>query len=458
VVDFGTGQASWSFSDDRKGSRILAFAPGVARSTIPIDWSHIVSVKVSISTKGPAASLGVGPVEISGQSRLPFSLPILPSHRPRTATFEVGGKAAATAGDLHPVTIEPGAGAVPLEVRYPELRGGVRLVVPPSSPLLEIPGAPVPVERTGVTHYNFDLATPHPGILTFNQGYDPRWTVGFGGQRDSPLPLFSLMNGFLMDPGMNGFVPQPGRARGTISYSGQRPASAGLIFSALAWIALASLATALTLSRREKRRGQVFERASPKRWSRLARVGIGVVSAALIVFFGFPLVRAWAHLSAQGVNYYWPQAVSGGTGPFWRTPDVKDVRLQQVDGPDQASATGVHITGHRRFFTVVEHDFASPQDWSSRRRVFLYVRGEGTGIAYRFILYTDDQFHDSLSFTFTDVQTGWRVLTFDLLRPVVASESPDLSHVVALRIATDDRTVTGSLALGTMTVSQPRSQ
>jgi len=131
------------------------------------------------------------------------------------------------------------------------------------------------------------------------------------------------------------------------------------------------------------------------------------------------------------------------------------MRFQQVAGPDRAPAIEVKTAARRRYYTILRHPFTSPQNWSSRRDVFLYLRGQGTGARYQFLIYTDDRYEDRLSFTFVDVQPGWRVLVFDLARPTQSVGSPDLSHVTALRISTDKRNIAASFALGSMTISQP---
>jgi hypothetical protein len=169
-------------------------------------------------------------------------------------------------------------------------------------------------------------------------------------------------------------------------------------------------------------------------------------------------VRSWVDHQHQPVNYYWPQGVGGDPSVFWSTPNIKNVSLQKTDGPDRNPAVRVSMVGRRPFYTIVSHGFSSPQDWSERRGLFLDVRGEGTGLTYQLLVYTDVGYLDSISFTFADIQPGWRVLAFDLRSPNDFHVRPDLHHVVALRIATNDKATTGSFELGSMTVSQPRPQ
>ena len=116
----------------------------------------------------------------------------------------------------------------------------------------------------------------------------------------------------------------------------------------------------------------------------------------------------------------------------------------------------VRTAGDRRFFTVLEHAFASPQDWAGRRDLFLYFRGEGSGRFYRFLIYTDPSYQSAISFTWQDVQPGWRVMTFGFPKPTGALGRPDLTHVMALRVATTD-TLPASFAVGSLSISQPGS-
>ena len=178
----------------------------------------------------------------------------------------------------------------------------------------------------------------------------------------------------------------------------------------------------------------------------LVAIGAGALSA-----------RGWAHFQHRSVSYYWPQSLATDPLQFWTTPDDQ-VHLGKSSGPDGQPAVGVQTTASRSFFTLIEHTFGSPQDWSTRRDVFLSFRGEGSGALYQLVVYTDEQHMDWVSFAFRDIQPGWRVLTFDLAKPDHAVGRPDVSHVMALRIGTSDPSVPGSLALGTIAVSQPGSR
>ncbi len=453
VVSFGRGQASWLFRDDRRGLRTLAFTPEEAEHGIPpFDWSHVVAVKVSSHSKDSAASIGIGRVEISRPGRVPLTIPITPVTQRRKAIVQDvnGGKGRP---GLARISIEPGAASILVNPPYPDLRGGLRLVVPPSYPIRELPAAPVPIERTGVDSYKFTFQPTHPGILMFNQGFDPRWNALVGGSTHAPIPTFSAMNGYLVEPGTAGFT-QRGPVKGSIRYTGQRGASVGLALSGLSWIGLGALLLGLVCLDRRKRT-HAFGFGPSGRLRSASRTSLALLVALSLLAAGVTSLRAWGKRSEQRVSPYWPQGVGGDASHFWRIPDAKNLRLQQVAGPDGAPAIEVKTAGRRRFYTILRHPFTSPQNWSSRRDVFLYVRGQGMGTRYQFLIYTDVRYEDRLSFSFVDVQPGWRVLVFDLGRPTQSRGSPDLSHVTALRISTDKRNIAASFALGSMTISQP---
>ena len=79
--------------------------------------------------------------------------------------------------------------------------------------------------------------------------------------------------------------------------------------------------------------------------------------------------------------------------------------------------TGVAFDGPRRFYTLVQHRFASPPDWIGRRYLFLSFKGRGDRPGYRVMVDFDTPGGGSAAYDFRDVNPGWRVLVVRLWKP-----------------------------------------
>jgi hypothetical protein len=132
---------------------------------------------------------------------------------------------------------------------------------------------------------------------------------------------------------------------------------------------------------------------------------------------------------------------------FWRI--IEPARVQTT-----AMRDGVLLALNptRRYHTFVEHAFGRGLDWSGIDHLFLRFRGVGSGAIYRLLVDFNHAHRNSASLLFRDVHSGWSTLVFGGVG-IGSAKPEDWSHVVSIRLATDDRSTSALVGLGKLRVS-----
>jgi hypothetical protein len=192
VVDFNRRyKNSASFVFDARGTRssTYVFAPTGLGSGDPERWSHVTSIRIATDDRSGAALVGLGGVRVSMSRSRTLRLPVTPSSQRRTAI--VGNRR----------SIPPHADALTVRLSPRFLVSNARVLVLPAKPAVAIRAPRVSFERNGATGYRFAVHSRSPGVLVFNQAYDPRWELDTSGSRTSSISAFGLVNGYLLPAG-----------------------------------------------------------------------------------------------------------------------------------------------------------------------------------------------------------------------------------------------------------------
>jgi hypothetical protein len=132
---------------------------------------------------------------------------------------------------------------------------------------------------------------------------------------------------------------------------------------------------------------------------------------------------------------------------FWRI--IEPARVQSTPVP-KGVLLGLNPT--RRYHTFAEHAFGRTLDWSGIDHMFLRFRGVGQGATYRLLVDFNRAHRNSASLLFSDVHAGWSTLVFGGVG-IGSAKSQDWSHVISIRLATDDRSTSALVGLGKLRVS-----
>jgi len=184
----------------------------------------------------------------------------------------------------------------------------------------------------------------------------------------------------------------------------------------------------------------------------LRRKFVGLLRArANHILYSFVPAQIQRPLGLKRLHH--PVAVTPGTAQnFWRIVDPTRVHETMTKrGP----LLGLVPT--RRYHTFVEHSFGRPLDWSGVDHIYLRLRGIGAETSYRFVVDFNRSHRNSVSFLFTLGHPGWSTHVF--APSGLGSPYPEeWSHVTSIRIATDDRSTSALLGLGSLRVSQSRDR
>lgn len=145
------------------------------------------------------------------------------------------------------------------------------------------------------------------------------------------------------------------------------------------------------------------------------------------------------------------EVVAPDPAAFWAPVERDRVRRAPASGPGATAALALELLPGRRIYTLVQHRFSTPLDWSARTHVFLTVRGTGSGRTYSFVADFDAQNRRSARYVFVDDRIGWRTLAFSMQDPDAGV--PRWRTVHGVRIAIDRRDAAGELLLGRLALS-----
>lgn len=185
-----------------------------------------------------------------------------------------------------------------------------------------------------------------------------------------------------------------------------------------------------------------FVRPSERRRA-LARLDAAVRRAGARTVYSLDLEDAlkWADSSrAQRPS----SVVADDPGRFWRPLEPGQSSRTALDAPGETAGLGFAARGGRRYYTLLEHRFGRPLDWSAHNYVFLDVRGTGSGEELRLVAHSSTAPDRPISFRFDDDRSRWRTLVFSLRSG--PARTFDWSHVDAVKLVATSRE--RSLALG----------
>jgi len=240
-----SGSARYVIDDDFRGWRTFAFATADPGSgSVQAGWSRVRSVIVALPSKSEPGTFALGLPRASRPVRtLSVPLPVLgrgqkfgPAAR---KPFCVGGTRIRP-----PVWL---ASSRVLRLPVGSLNPSCSIYAASRAGYRQQPAIPVRLRRTGSESWSYSVSTSQPGVLVWTQAYDPLWVLSGNSRSDAPLPVLSLLDGYLIPPGHHS---------GTISFAAGSSASTGTVITV--GTALALLLAVATLGRlaRRARRGR----------------------------------------------------------------------------------------------------------------------------------------------------------------------------------------------------------
>jgi hypothetical protein len=121
--------------------------------------------------------------------------------------------------------------------------------------------------------------------------------------------------------------------------------------------------------------------------------------------------------------------------------------VRKARGGAPKGALSLRLIPGREFHTLLEHRFGQSVDWSGIDHLLLSFRGSGGGTHYRIVVDFDKGHRGSRAFLFADRRPRARLVAFSTLGGR-GSQRARWSHVVSVRIASDNRDTDGTLTIG----------
>ncbi len=240
AVDFDPDHlhtASYTFTDQGLGWRTRAFSlksPQLGEA--PFDWSRVISLRLASDSKSSQGRLDIETPRLSRRvQNLRLSYPVAPSTRGRNVLVTRPD------GRRFNHRLPPGRSNLALKVAPSLLGSSSRITVPPAKPLSQDEAVPVHFRRNSASSYDFSVDTKKPGVLVFNQGFDPNWKAKTADGSVSPIPVSATVNGYVL---------RAGKHSGSIRFKGQGLAFIGLCLSL---VFLAATVAWLVIRRRPSR-------------------------------------------------------------------------------------------------------------------------------------------------------------------------------------------------------------
>jgi len=239
--------------------------------------------------------------------------------------------------------------------------------------------------------------------------------------------------------GVTGFLLPEGHHEGVIGIEGAQVVWFGWLVSLAGLLGISAFL--LVRKRRRARRA-----ATDRRFGGPAPAVAGALSLILIVaFLGAPTNTPPASAASPGA------IAAGGS---WRGLDRSDVIARPIE-VGGISATEVTADPGRKSYSMAEIGPWSPRSWLGSPMLYVYFKGEGSGLEYPLDVLSDAEHF--ASYDFADASIGWRVLRFSLTDPDRVNHSISWDHVTGIRVASNDRTqgrhfLLGAVLLGTTQV------
>ncbi len=238
-------QALYTFRDNSRRWETLAFSTDHPQlKSGSINWSKVRAVRVA-SSKQASRTLALGMPRPSGAvDRLGVPLPILPGNRAHIAAVRrsacvrgarLGGPRGRTSTSTW------------LELPVSSMSTSCRIYLDSAAGYRQHPAIPVRLLPTGTESWSYSFSADLPGALVWTQSYDPLWRLSGAGGHGAPVPDLSLLDGYLVGPGPHA---------GTIAYTGESSAIAGVSVTAGTSLFLLTGAVASRRRRRSGARGR----------------------------------------------------------------------------------------------------------------------------------------------------------------------------------------------------------
>jgi hypothetical protein len=145
--------------------------------------------------------------------------------------------------------------------------------------------------------------------------------------------------------------------------------------------------------------------------------------------------------------------VAADAARFWFNPDKKHAEPAVVAGPEGETALQVNLKPGRKYFTILQKDFAKPQNWLGRSYFLLNYRGTGGGGTLQLVVDFAADNQGFAVYNIRDTTPRWRQLAFSTLTSDAVKGRRRWGHVVGLRLV-GDKKATASVAVGNLTLAQ----
>ena len=239
------GRARYVIADDFRGWRTFAFPtadPGPG--SVGAGWSRVRAVIVALPSKSGQGVFALGLPRASGPVRtLSVPLPVLAGGR----RFGAAARKPVCVGGTRvrpPVWV---ASRRTLRLPVASLSASCSIYAPSRARYRQQPAVAVRLHRTGAESWSYSVSTHQRGVLVWTQAYDPLWALTGNGRSDAPLPVLSLLDGYLVAPGHHS---------GAISFSAGPSTITGTAVTAGTALALLLAAAFSTGRPRRARRGR----------------------------------------------------------------------------------------------------------------------------------------------------------------------------------------------------------
>lgn len=274
TFDKGLGEAFFSVNDDQQGWRTVALSEDNPAQSTNVDWAHVTGIRIALPSKASSSTFRVSGLTLSG---LLTSIPVAYPAPYAASAAHVQLLSAQSGVDCSPASASGDAPAVVggfLQADLPSslVGHGCRAIILPAEGI-----QPLPVVVASATSDNSATFTSaHPGVLVFDQGFDPGWKLEAGGATYSPMPAQSVVIGYLLPAGHHSI---------TLSYAGTEVGIIGLVISLAV---LAGVCLLMVLSRSAIAATTEAAEAHPlHRWVRVGLVALSMLVVLAVVIVGF---------------------------------------------------------------------------------------------------------------------------------------------------------------------------
>jgi hypothetical protein len=227
VVTFGNGagDALYDVTDDQSGWRTIALSTNDPDQSQNVDWTNVTRIRLALPSKSATSTFALGPVSLSGElTSLPitYPAPYAAPDAPVTVASATETNLDCTADDPLADTAYVTDGLLRVDLPASYLGDGCRAVILPFAGIHALPVV-LPATTTG-SSYQATFTTGQPGVLVFDQAYDPGWLLSSNGDTESSIPTQSAVNGYLLPAGQHTM---------TLTYSGNLVGIIGLAVTLL---------------------------------------------------------------------------------------------------------------------------------------------------------------------------------------------------------------------------------